>query len=403
MRILIIHQNFPGQFRHLAKEWHRRPGWQVIGLGRDTAPGMADIPWYKYRLHRKPHVRQHPYLRTMENAVLHGQAVARAMLSLKAKGFVPDIIIAHPGWGETLYAKDVFPQACLISFCEWYYDASHPDLFFDAEFPSNFDDRTRTHTWNALHSLNLVDCDFAVSPTQWQRDRHPLPLRDKISVIHEGIDTDALNPDPQASVMLPSGMTLRAGDPVVTYVARNLEPYRGFHSFMRMLALLQKEQADFHTLIVGGDDVSYGQRPANAANWREALLQQTGLDLSRTHFTGKLPVNQYRRVLQISSVHVYLTYPFVLSWSMLEAMASGCLLVASRTPPVEEVIQHHTNGLLVDFFDYENIAATVLDTLNNHHNYQSVRDRARQDIQRHYTLQQGIAGYDRLLHQAGIL
>lgn len=339
MKLLLIHQNFPGQFRHMAESWSRLPGWEVVGLGRDTAPGIAGIRWFKYALHRLPKQDQHPYLRQMETAVLHGQAVARTLFELKRRGFAPDVILAHPGWGETLYVRDVFPDVRLIHFCEWYYGASGADLDFDPEFPTSFDARARIRTWNALHTLNLENCDIGVTPTHWQHSRHPEVYRDKIAVIHEGINTDILRPDPAAILKLDNGITLKAGDPVITYVARNLEPYRGVHVFMRALETIQKKHPTCHTVIVGGNGVSYGSQPKDAPNWREKMLREVKLDPTRTHFLGKVPYDTYLKVLQVSAAHVYLTYPFVLSWSVLEAMASGCLVVGSRTAPVEEVIR----------------------------------------------------------------
>ena len=360
MRLLVLHQNFPGQFGHLVRAWCRRPGWDVRALGRDTAPGLPGFNLLsRYKLTRAPHAHQHPYLRTMESAVLHGQAVARVLLDMKKKGFTPDTVLAHPGWGESLYVKDVFPAARLVHFCEWYYNAEGADLGFDPEFQITFDDRARIRTWNALHALNLTQCDAAVTPTQWQRGRHPEIFQPKITVHHEGIDTEGLQLDATATIATPSGITLKAGDPVVTYVARNLEPYRGFHIFMRALDQLQRKHKTVHALIVGGDEVSYGKRPKDAKNWREKMLQEVKLDATRTHFLGRIPRQQYIKVLQVSAAHVYLTYPFVLSWSLLEAMACGANIVASDTAPVREVIRDGDNGMLVPFFEPTAIAMAM--------------------------------------------
>lgn len=363
MRLLVIHQNFPGQFRHLIPHWAKEPGWQVVGIGRDTAPGLKCVPWVRYRLHREGHKQQHPYLRSMESAVLHGQAVARVMLDLKRKGFQPDVILAHPGWGETLYAKDVFPDARLIHYCEWYYGSPDSDVGFDPEFPPTFDDIARMRTWNALHTLNLTNCDIGISPTQWQKSRHPEIFQSKIQVIHEGICTDLLHPNPDEQITTPSGKTIRAGDPIITYVARNLEPYRGFHVFMRALEKIQKLHRTCHALIVGGDGVSYGRRPSGAKNWKEKMLSETKINTERTHFFGKLPHPDYIRILRVSSAHVYLTYPFVLSWSFLEARSVGCDLVASRTGPVLEYSEEGNEFTMVDFFDCDGLVEKVLNEL----------------------------------------
>lgn len=364
MRLLVVHQNFPGQFGHLVKAWAQRPGWDVRGLGRDTAPGIPGFDkLMRYKLARKGNPNQHHYLRQMEMATLHGQAAAREMLELRKRGFTPEVILAHPGWGETLYAKDVFPDARLVHYCEWYYNADGQDLGFDPEFPITFDDRARIRTWNALHTLNLTNCDAAVSPTHWQKSRHPEIFLPKITVQHEGIDTENLGPDPTAWVKTPSGVVLKAGDPVITYVARNLEPYRGFHVFMRALEKVQKAHPTCHALIVGGDGVSYGRRPNKAKTWREQMLAEVKLDPARTHFLGRLPYQDYVRVLQVSAAHVYLTYPFVLSWSLLEAMACGAPIVASDTAPVREVVRDGCDGLLVPFFEHGAVARRLHECL----------------------------------------
>lgn len=397
MRVLFLHQNFPGQFAQVARAWSRRPGWQVRAIGHIGAPGMPGFEQlHRYRLARTGLDNQHRYLRMVESATLHGQAAARAMTALRQSGFTPDAIVAHPGWGETLYAKEIYPQARLVHLCEWYYAEGSDDAGFDPEFPLVLDDRARTRTWNMLHALNLMQCDAAVSPTHWQRSRHPAMAQPKIAVQHEGIDTLRLRPDSQARMRTPNGTVLTAGDPVVTFVARNLEPYRGFHVFMRALERMQRDHSRVHALIVGGDEVSYGRKPADAACWRERMLREVSIDPERTHFLGKLAYADYLRVLQVSAAHVYLTYPFVLSWSMLEAMACGALVIGSDTPPVQEVLRHGDNGVLVPFFGLDDIASAALAAVEHPLDFARMRQQARADVQR-YGVEQGVAGYDRLL------
>ncbi|AXV76116.1 glycosyl transferase family 1 [Ralstonia solanacearum] len=379
--VLFIHQNFPGQFRHIAADLAQSPGWRVLAIGRDTAPGMPGVQLIRYRPHRTVRAETHHYLRSYEDGVLHGQAVLRILLDLKAKGYRPDIIVAHPGWGESLFAKEAFPDAKLVHFCEYYYHTKGADADFDPEFPLSVDSAARIRARNALHLLNLEQCDLGITPTHWQHQLHPQAYRDKIVVAHEGIPVEQLGPDPNATLTLPNGTTLRAGQPIVTYVARNLEPHRGFHQFMRALPIILREHASCQVVIVGGDGVSYGSPPADAANWREKLLRENPVDLNRVHFLGKVPYTTYQRVLQVSAAHVYLTYPFVLSWSMLEAMASGCLLIGSRTPPVAEVLTHGRNGLLVDFFGSDEIAESVLDRIDGNQETQSMRQLAKEAAQ----------------------
>ena len=400
MRVLLVHQNFPGQFRHLVSGLTGRLGWDVVGVGGEKAPGLPDVKMYRYKLHRQVAGQQHPYLRQMESAVLHGQAVARLLLGLKKEGFAPDVVLAHPGWGETLFIRDIFPDIRVVHYCEWYYGIKGSDSGFDPEFPVTLDGSARVRAWNALHLLNLETCDSGVSPTSWQKNQHPRLYQDKISVIHEGINTDNLAPDHGVAFAAPSGAVFRFGDPVITYVSRNLEPYRGFHIFMRALEIVQRKHGACQALIVGGGGVSYGRPPEGAANWREKMLEEVRLDPARTHFVGKVPYDVYRRILQVSLVHVYLTYPFVLSWSMLEAMCSGCLVVGSRTAPVEEVIRDGENGLLADFFDVEGIADRILEVLDSPERFAAMRERARKDACERFTLRAGLEGYQAALENA---
>lgn len=394
--VLFIHQNFPGQFRHIAADLAQSPGWQVMAIGRDTAPGMPGVPLLRYRPHRKVRVETHHYLRSYEDGVLHGQAVLRILLDLKAKGYRPEVIIAHPGWGESLFVKEAFPDAKLVHYCEYYYHPKGADADFDPEFPLSVDSAARIRARNALHLLNLEQCDIGITPTRWQHQLHPKAYRNKIVIAHEGIPVEHLGPDPNATLELPNGTTLHAGQPIVTYVARNLEPHRGFHQFMRALPIILREHPSCQVVVVGGDGISYGNPPTDAANWREKLLRENPVDLNRVHFLGKVPYATYQRVLQISAAHVYLTYPFVLSWSMLEAMACGCLLIGSRTAPVEEVLRDGENGLLVDFFAPSEVASRTLIALYKPQEMQPLRLAAGLNAMG-YSSKRGVESFRRLL------
>ena len=386
VNLLLIHQNFPGQFRHIAQYFSAQPGHRVVAIGRDTAPGLGGVELHRYRPHRAAYQQTHPYLQSFESAVLHGQQVVRVIQQLKAEGFRPDVILGHPAWGETLYVKDVFPDVPLVHFCEFYYRTLGADAGFDPEFPASLDGNCRLNTRNALHLLNLQQCDWGISPTHWQRSVHPDPYLQKIRVVHEGIPIRHLGPDPKASLVLPSGLELKAGQPVLTYVARNLEPYRGFHNFIRALPRVLKEHRTAQIVIIGGDDVSYGGKPKDAANWRERMLREVPVDLERVHFLGKVPYETYCKVLQVSAAHVYLTYPFVLSWSMLEAMACGAVVIGSDTAPVAEVIEDGRNGLLADFFDPKAVADRVDEALDRPERAREIREAARHTVVERFDL-----------------
>ena len=360
MRLLFVHQNFPGQYVHLAAHYAARPGNQVVALGqKDNVLRRARIPgvqlWGYGFQDEKTGAFETPAVR----AIHRGQAVARAALQLRRRGFRPDVVLAHIGWGEALFLKDLFPEARLLLYCEFFYRGRGGDLGFDPEFPATADKVLRLRVMNAPLLMALDAADWGVAPTLWQRDRFPAAHRPRVSVIHDGIDTGRVAPGSRNA----SGA---GGEELVTYVARNLEPYRGFHVFMRAIPEIQKRRPKARIVIVGGDEVSYSPRLPAGQTYRARLLRELDgrLDLSRVHFTGRLAYADYVSLLQRSSVHVYLTYPFVLSWSLLEAMAAGCLVVGSRTAPVEEVITDGKNGLLCDFFSPEGIAARVDEALS---------------------------------------
>ena len=289
---------------------------------------------------------------------------SRVPASILAKsGFRPDLVVAHPGWGESLFVKEVFPRTPLLHYCEWYYRTRGADTNFDPAAQQDLDANSTTLSRNAHLLLGLEVCDWGYSPTSWQRQQHPAALRSKISVLFDGIDTDTVAPDPTARFRLPDGGTLAPGDEVVTYVARSLEPYRGFPSFMRALPEILRRRPAAQVVVAGGDDVSYGRPPPGGGTWRQVLSAELALDPGRVHFLGRIPRADYVRLLQVSAVHVYLTVPFVLSWSMLEAMSAGCLVVGSATPPVQEAIEDGTNGWLVDYFSPPAIADRVAEAL----------------------------------------
>lgn len=366
MRLLFVHQNLPAQFRHLLGTLSGLAGVEVVGIrqGDVPVPGWPErFPLIRYAPPQPGGKQTHHYLRGFEGQLRRGQVIARICLDLRQKGFIPERIIAHPGWGETLFLKDVFPEARLLSFFEFFYQAEGSDVGFDPEFPGDFEApyRLRIKNTHLLHDLAL--CDEVLSPTCWQASQAPEIFRPKIRVMHDGIRTDVCRPDPAAEFVLPDGRRLSRADRVLTYVARNLEPYRGFHVFMRALPVILDRDPAVQVVIVGGDDVSYGVPPREGyRNYREQLLAEVGsrLDPARVHFVGKQPYDSYLRLLQVSRLHVYLTYPFVLSWSLLEAMSVGCSILASRTAPVEEVIEDGVDGVLFDFFNVQELAKKAL-------------------------------------------
>ncbi|PMB17873.1 glycosyltransferase [Fischerella thermalis] len=387
MRILFLHPNFPAQFRHLATEIAKDKQNQVFfGTTRrdGNLPGVNKVI---YSPTREARPETHHYVRPLENAVIQGQAVYRMAEQLKARGFIPDIVYGHSGWGPTLLIKDIFPKAKLLCYFEWFYHAHGSDADFDPNEPLTADDEARIRIKNAPILIDLYSCDRGLSPTYWQSQQFPPEFYSKITVLHDGIDTNFFCPKPGAKLMIPRiNLDLSHAAEIVTYVARGMEPYRGFPQFIEAVALLQERRPQCHVVIVGENRVAYGKPLRDGKTYKEVMLEKYDLDLSRVHFTGWLPYHEYLQVLQASFAHVYLTRPFVLSWSMLEALSTGCLVVGSRTAPVTEVIQDGVNGLLADFFSPQEICDRIEEALKDPDKMSAIRMKARETIQQRYDL-----------------
>lgn len=389
MKILLIHQNFPGQFLHLAPALAAR-GHEVLALTDKNNTRTASVPVMRYD-HKAQTVDagQCRLGRNYTQMSDRGVTVARACLRWREdKGYVPDVIFGHSGWGETLFLKEVWPEAKLLVYAEFYYKGRGADVGFDPEFsPRTFDQVLIAQGRTAHLGQSLIHADAGLSPTEWQASTYPPMLRRNIEVIFDGVETERLKPDPTATVALPNGRVIRAGDEVLTFVNRNLEPYRGYHTFMRALPEVMAARPEAQVVIVGGDGVSYGQ-PPKEGKWKEIFLSEVRdrLDLSRVHFMGKVPYATFVSLMQVSRAHAYLTYPFVLSWSMMESMGAGALVVASDTAPVREVIRHGENGLLVDFFDVPAWSRTLTEALAHPERFTALRQAARQMVLERYDL-----------------
>ena len=402
MNILFIHQNFPGQFKFLAPA--------LVKLGHKvTAMTMQKIDirvWQRvqiehYTAKRGSTPSVHPWVSDFETKVIRAEACFKSALQMKLQGYTPDVIVAHPGWGESLFLKQVWPRAKLGIYCEFFYHPHGADVGFDLEFAATDEGEVcRLRLKNLSNLLHFEVADAGISPTHWQASTFPESFKKKITVVHDGIDTRAVAPDPMVSLTLKSttgqDLVLTRDDEVVTFVNRNLEPYRGYHIFMRALPLLLKKRPNARVLIVGADGLSYGARPDaskyGADKWKDIFINEvraqiSDADWSRVHFLGHVPYQYFIPLLQLSTVHVYLTYPFVLSWSLLEAMSAGCAIVASDTQPLLEAISHNETGKLVNFFDSAELSQSVCDLLNMPEERKRLGANARAFAQAHYDLQ----------------
>ncbi len=391
MKILLVHQNYPAQFLHLAPELRRR-GHDVTALTDLTNKRETQTPTLRYKFEAQTVDAAACRLgRNYTQQSDRGVVVARACKRLRdEKGYVPDVIFGHSGWGETLFLKEVWPEAKLIVYAEYYYRGVGADTGFDPEFGTGGFDQVMIAQGRTAHlGQALLHADAGLSPTRWQASTYPPVLRDMIRVIFDGVDTGVMVANPKAEVTLPDGRVLRAGDEVLTFVNRNLEPYRGYHTFMRALPAVMAARPQAQVVIVGGNEVSYGAAPPDGTSWKDRFLSEVKdkLDMSRVHFMGKVPYPVFVSIMQVSRVHAYLTYPFVLSWSMMESMAAEALVVGSDTAPVREVIEHGRNGLLVDFFDVEGWSRTLTETLADPARFMPLRKAARQTVLARYDLQ----------------
>lgn len=394
MRVLFVHQHFPGQFVHLAPVLAADPQHTVVALTlRQDLPalwnGVRVVP---HRPARGSTPGIHPWMVDMEAKAIRAEAAMKAALQLRASGFVPDVIVSHPGWGESLFLKDVWPQARLGIYCEFFYHAQGADVGFDPEFRSDDPgEAARLRLKNVNSMLHFQVAEAGLAPTHWQASLFPAEFRNRITVVHDGVDTQSIAPNPQIRLRLETGLEFSRGDELITFVNRNLEPYRGYHIFMRALPEILRRRPNARVLIVGGSDVSYGARPPQGQSWANifaarAREQMPDADWARVHFLGQVPHASFVGLLQLSTVHVYLTYPFVLGWSLLEAMSAGCAIVASDTAPVREAIADGVTGRLVDFFDVPSLAHTVCELLKDASARSVLGVQARAHVQQHYDL-----------------
>jgi glycosyltransferase involved in cell wall biosynthesis len=400
VRFLFVHQNFPGQYLHIVRHLAAAREHEIVFITQPNANRIPGVRLVPYRKPDPPSAATHWTVREFEFAARRAEVVARTAASLKQLGFTPDIIIGHHGWGELLNLQDVWPDTPLLGYHEFYYNLHGFDVGFDPEFSLDPGAQSRIRAKNALNLLALTNPGHGHTPTSFQHATYPAWARPGITVLREGVNLDACCPNP-ASRQAPqriAGYTIAPSEKLVTYVVRDLEPYRGFHVFMRALPHILSARPDVRVILVGGDGVSYGARLA-AGTWRQRMLDELAgrLDLGRVHFAGRVPYDTYVKLLQRSDAHVYLTYPFVASWSLREAMACGCALAASDTAPVQEFVAHRRTGLLVPFLQPEAIAEGVLQLLEDTALNARLRIGARAWAERHLRMDTYIGEYEALI------
>jgi glycosyltransferase involved in cell wall biosynthesis len=387
VKVLFLHPKFPGQFWRLAAQLARDAGNEITFITEQQEDRIAGVEKLVYELPATG-TSPHPFLGKAELSVLHSYAAAEAANALKRRGYVPDVVYGYAGaWSNALFARDVFPDTPLLGYFEWFVESRGGEYNFDPAYMLNSDQEYAVRCSNMANWVLLHACSRGVSPTEWQRSRFPREFQRKIEVIFDGVDTEYYKPDAAAVFTVPAtGASFSTADEVVTYATRGMEPMRGFHKFMEAAALIQQRRPRCHIVVAGSDGAWYSKGAEGNRSHKDVVLERLPFDRDRLHFTGWLDRDRYRQLLRVSTAHVYLTRPYVLSWSAMEALATGCLVVGSDTPPVTEMIRHGDTGLLADFFSPEDIAAKVCGALANREDMRAVRANARALICERYSL-----------------
>jgi glycosyltransferase involved in cell wall biosynthesis len=403
LKFLFVHQNYPGQFLHIVRHLVAMKRHEILFI---TEPNLNEIAGVRKIPYLRPalgHKDTHIAARELDDGVRRAEVVFKAAYGLRYLGFKPDIIIGHQGWGEMLNLPDVWPDVPILGYMEFYYQCGAADVGFDPEFPHDPLDYPRIRAKNAINHIALNLGAAGQTPTRWQLSTYPAWARDRINLIWEGVHLETCSPDPKArrQTLKIGGMTIGPADKLVTYVSRDLEPYRGFHVMMRALPQLLRARKDIKIVMIGGDGVSYGSAPRHGGTWREAMLRELGdeIDRERVVFPGRVNYDTYRAALRRSDAHVYLTYPFVASWSLRESLAMGCAVVGSDTEPVREFITHGANGLLAGCLDPKAVADAVLDLLEDKALSRKLRANARQYAERHLAMADYLTAYEGVIER----
>lgn len=403
MKFLFVHQNFPGQFLHIVRHLAASRQHEVVFVTEPNDNAISGVRKVPYSKPPPAAAETHIAARELDTAVRRAEIVGRTAANLKSLGYYPDIVIGHHGWGELLNLRDVWPKAPLLGYMEFYYQPIGIDVGFDPEFPIGEDDYPRIRAKNAINHIALNLDGEGQSPTEWQISTYPKWARKQINLLWEGVDLDVCKPDPKAwqTPLTIGGMTIEPTDKLITYVSRDLEPYRGFPLMMRAIPHLLRTRKDIKIVMIGGDGVSYGNAPLNGSTWREVMSREIGdgLDPTRVVFPGRVPYSTYIATLQRSDAHIYLTYPFVASWSLREAMAIGCAIVGSDSQPVREFVTHGETGLLTSFFDPEKLASSAISLIEDTDLNQRLRANARQFAEARLSMTDYLRAYDVLIER----
>lgn len=398
MHVLFLHTNFPAQFGQIALHLARDHGYRCTFVSEQPIADSPEIQHIHFQSAGGARAETHYCVRSFENQTWRSHAAYQA---LKERPDIrPDLIVAHSGFVSSLFLRELYPDTPQIGYFEFFYHArgSDMDFRFDLPPPSELD-MLRMRSRNAQILLDLDNCDAGYSPTNFQRAQMPLEYQPKLRTIFDGIDTDFWKRDP-APARVYNGVPVPQGHQLVTYVSRGFESIRGFDVFLQVADRICRHRQDVTVIVVGEDRIAYGgdARFTDGKTFKDWAIDRYRPDLSRIHFIGRLPPTQLVQLLSLSDLHLYLTVPFVLSWSLMNALSCGCTILASNTPPVREMIRTGENGMLVDFFDLEAWTSRSLAMLGGDTQCLEFGLRGGEMIRQHYTLQMAIEGIHMLFN-----
>lgn len=385
MHVLFVHQNFPAQFGHIADHLVKRHGFQCSFVTERRGGRVGNVDCIQYKVDGGATKHNHYCTRTFENSTRHAIGVFQAV---KARpDLKPDLIVGHSGFGSTLFLREIFPDVPIINYFEYFYRTRDSDMDFRKDYPPVPLDFLRARARNAMVLLDLDNCDAGYSPTQYQRDLFPPEYQSKVRTIFDGVDTAIWKPiaNPGREV---NGYHVPDGMKIVSYATRGMESMRGFDIFMKAAKKICDRRKDVIFLIAGQDRVCYGgdERFTEGKTYKEWVLSKDNYDLSRFQFLGLIPPPELAKLFNITDVHIYLTVPFVLSWSLLNALACGTTILASNTAPVREMIQNGVNGVLFDFFDADALAELAIQLLDRRDEYRVLGQQGAAIIREKYSI-----------------
>jgi glycosyltransferase involved in cell wall biosynthesis len=401
--VLFVHNNFPAQFRDLAQTLLAR-GVPCAAIGQNHAAVLNGVRTARYTLGRSSTPGLYNLAIRAEADLIRARHAVNAARALKNEGFEPQVIVGHPGWGEMTFLGEVWPDAKKVAFAELYYRGSNSDVDFDPEFlPTDEEAIFKGKAKSAVMSMAYAEADVIVSPTWFQANTLPKAFHSNLRVFHEGVDIDAIRPAPPEPFAIDETRVIQPGTPVITHVNNHMEPLRGLHVLARALPRLLAEVPNAQVLLVGDPDRKpYGGTAPGGRSWRDVCFDGVAYDPERVHFLGRLPHDRMLAALRLGVAHMYYTYPFVLSWSLSEAMASGCYVVGSDTEPVRDAIQDGVNGRLLSFFDHDALADALIHACRHPEASASMRVAARATAVEMFDRSKGREAWLQVLRDLGV-